>query len=79
MRLGLSNDAMTVQSHVLLVSDSPLLFTFLLRSRSVFSIIQYKEAGEDLELALKHCHRDAKRNKRRILNHLVPLKLRLGV
>lgn len=39
---------------------------------------QYKEAEADLDLALKHCHRDAKANKRRILNNLVPLKLRLG-
>lgn len=39
---------------------------------------QYKEAEVDLELALRHCHKDAKHNKKRILNHLVPLKLRLG-
>lgn len=32
----------------------------------------------DLELALKHCHIEAKSNKRRILNNLVPLRLRLG-
>ncbi|CAM9631518.1 unnamed protein product [Laminaria digitata] len=40
---------------------------------------KYKEAETDLELALKHCHRDAKSNKRRILTHLVPLRLRLGI
>ena len=39
---------------------------------------QYKEAEVDLELALKHCHNEAKSNKRRILNNLVPLRLRLG-
>lgn len=39
---------------------------------------QYKEAEVDLELALRHCHKDAKHNKKRILSHLVPLKLRLG-
>ncbi|CAM9121385.1 unnamed protein product [Sphacelaria rigidula] len=40
---------------------------------------KYKEAEMDLELALRHCHRNAKANKRRILNNLVPLKLRLGI
>ncbi|CAN0018434.1 unnamed protein product [Hapterophycus canaliculatus] len=40
---------------------------------------KYKEAEVDLELALKHCHNKAKSNKRRILNHLVPLRLRLGI
>ncbi|CAM9154842.1 unnamed protein product [Ascophyllum nodosum] len=39
---------------------------------------KYKEAEADLEVALKHCHKDARRNKRRILNNLVPLRLRLG-
>eukprot|EP00752_Nemacystus_decipiens_P013829 g12278.t1 len=40
---------------------------------------KYKEAEVDLELALKHCHNQAKANKRRILNNLVPLRLRLGI
>ena len=39
---------------------------------------QYKEAEVDLELALKHCNREARSNKRRILNNLIPLRLRLG-
>lgn len=39
---------------------------------------QYKEAEVDLELALTHCHYLAKSNKKRILNKLVPLRLRLG-
>ena len=58
---------------VLLVpTDYTLVFPLFLL------IWQYKDAETDLELALKHCHRDAKRNKRRILTHLVPLRLRLG-
>eukprot|EP00903_Cladosiphon_okamuranus_P015911 g14696.t1 len=40
---------------------------------------KYKEAEVDLELALKHCHNKSKSNKRRILNNLVPLRLRLGI
>lgn len=40
--------------------------------------MQYKEAGADLELALRYCHKDARRNKRRILINLIPLKIRLG-
>lgn len=40
---------------------------------------KYKEAELDLELALRHCHKKARGNKRRILNNLVPLKLRLGI
>ncbi|CAN0302920.1 unnamed protein product [Ectocarpus sp. 12 AP-2014] len=40
---------------------------------------KYKDAEVDLEAALRHCHNKARGNKRRILNKLVPLRLRLGL
>jgi hypothetical protein len=39
---------------------------------------QYDEAEEALRVALKHCHRGAVRNRRRILSYLVPLELHEG-
>mmetsp|Transcript_12891 Transcript_12891/g.16830 ORF Transcript_12891/g.16830 Transcript_12891/m.16830 type:complete len:420 (+) Transcript_12891:39-1298(+) len=39
---------------------------------------QYEEAEVNLGWALAHCHPGSVRNKRRILNYLVPIKLVLG-
>ncbi|CAM9488721.1 unnamed protein product [Discosporangium mesarthrocarpum] len=39
---------------------------------------KYRDAEDDLEYALRHCHRAARRNKRRILDNLIPLRLRQG-
>lgn len=38
----------------------------------------YKEAEENLEYALLHCHKNATANKKRILNYLIPVKLERG-
>lgn len=38
----------------------------------------YKEAEENLNYALLHCHKNAISNKRRILNYLIPVKLERG-
>ena len=40
---------------------------------------QYKKAETCLDYAWKHCHRNKTRNKRMILQFLVPVKLLLGV
>jgi nuclear mRNA export protein PCID2/THP1 len=39
---------------------------------------QYETAEENLEYALKHCHKKAINNKRSILRYLVPVKLYRG-
>ena len=39
---------------------------------------QYEEAEANLEYALRHCHKDAIKNKRCILHYLVPVKLFRG-
>lgn len=39
---------------------------------------QYDEAEKNLEFALQHCHVSAIRNKKRILNYLLPVKLLRG-
>jgi hypothetical protein len=39
---------------------------------------QYELAEENFDYALKHCHRSAVGNKKRILNYLVPVKLLRG-
>ncbi|CAB9498203.1 PCI domain-containing protein 2 homolog [Seminavis robusta] len=39
---------------------------------------QYQAAEQSLEYALKHCHKNAFENKRRILRYLVPVKLFRG-
>ena len=38
----------------------------------------YKEAEQNLNYALRHCHKHSIRNKRRILNYLIPVKLEQG-
>lgn len=38
----------------------------------------YKEAEENLDYALLHCHKNATSNKKRILNYLIPVKLEQG-
>jgi len=38
----------------------------------------YELAEENLNYALEHCHKDAVRNKRKILNYLIPVKLMRG-
>eukprot|EP00551_Chaetoceros_affinis_P012038 CAMPEP_0203681956 /NCGR_PEP_ID=MMETSP0090-20130426/44268_1 /ASSEMBLY_ACC=CAM_ASM_001088 /TAXON_ID=426623 /ORGANISM="Chaetoceros affinis, Strain CCMP159" /LENGTH=405 /DNA_ID=CAMNT_0050550667 /DNA_START=67 /DNA_END=1284 /DNA_ORIENTATION=- len=38
----------------------------------------YKEAEENLDYALLHCHKNATSNKKRILNYLIPVKLERG-
>jgi nuclear mRNA export protein PCID2/THP1 len=39
---------------------------------------QYEIAEENLDYALRHCHKDAWKNKRNILRYLVPVKLYRG-
>ena len=39
---------------------------------------QYETAEMNLEYALTHCHVNAKANKKRILNYLLPVKLLRG-
>jgi hypothetical protein len=39
---------------------------------------QHGLAEQNLDYALKHCHRNAVRNKKRILRYLVPVKLYRG-
>ena len=39
---------------------------------------QYSEAESNLEFAFKYAHKDALRNKKRILNYLVPVKIYRG-
>jgi len=39
---------------------------------------EYDKAGETLMEAFTHCHRDQKKNKRRILQFLIPVRLLLG-
>jgi hypothetical protein len=39
---------------------------------------KYDEAEQQLDYALKHCHKNAIGNKRRILNYLLPVKLMRG-
>jgi len=39
---------------------------------------EYDKAGQTLLLACTHCHRDQKKNKRRILQFLIPVRLLLG-
>ena len=39
---------------------------------------QYDLAEQNFDYALKHCHRSAVANKKRILNYLVPVKLLRG-
>ena len=39
---------------------------------------QYGDAEENLDFALKHCHKNAIQNKKRILNYLLPVKLLRG-
>lgn len=38
----------------------------------------YELAEENLNYALEHCHKDAVRNKKKILNYLIPVKLMRG-
>jgi hypothetical protein len=38
----------------------------------------YELAEENLNYALEHCHKDAIRNKKKILNYLIPVKLMRG-
>ena len=39
----------------------------------------YREAEENLDYALLHCHKNATSNKKRILNYLIPVKLERGL
>jgi len=39
---------------------------------------EYNKGADLLQFALAHCHRDAKLNRRRILVHLIPVKLLAG-
>lgn len=39
---------------------------------------QHESAETHLDYALQHCHKDAIKNKRRILKYLVPIKLYRG-
>jgi len=39
---------------------------------------KYEEAEKNLDYALQHCHKDALRNKKRVLNYLLPVKLLRG-
>ena len=40
---------------------------------------KYREAEENLDYALLHCHKNATSNKKRILNYLIPVKLERGL
>jgi len=39
---------------------------------------EYEKAGQTLMIAFTHCHREQKKNKRRILQFLIPVRLLLG-
>jgi hypothetical protein len=39
---------------------------------------EYEKAGQTLMVAFTHCHREQKKNKRRILQFLIPVRLLLG-
>lgn len=39
---------------------------------------EYDKAGQTLMIAFTHCHKDQKKNKRRILQFLIPVRLLLG-
>ena len=53
-------------------------YTFYLGRLQVMAE-QYAEAEESLGFALRHCHKDSKANKARILQYLVPVRLLRGM